>query len=83
MFASAAGLLFQFHFGTIKRLKWAGISFLSSYFNSTLVRLKGLCFTIILIPLPEFQFHFGTIKSEQDHEDSHRGYMISIPLWYD
>ncbi len=42
----------------------------TSYFNSTLVRLK-LYIVFISIALPqEFQFHFGTIKTDMYQDDN-------------
>ena len=72
---------FQFHYGTIKSSVPVWSSSKSSYFNSTMVRLKDNK-TIYYRILSVFQFHYGTIKSEQTVL---HGYVlrISIPLWYD
>ena len=55
-------LLFQFHYGTIKRSPLCCSGLLPLNFNSTMVRLKAApkgCWLNLLI----FQFHYGTIKS--------------------
>ena len=54
--------VFQFHYGTIKSHEFLFILELSSYFNSTMVRLKGRTCGFHDSKGVQFQFHYGTIK---------------------
>ena len=57
--------LFQFHYGTIKSCESESGNGLFNYFNSTMVRLKGiLC--ILKRGNWVFQFHYGTIKRKKN-----------------
>ena len=53
---------FQFHYGTIKSGRRSLLSVSLEYFNSTMVRLKGINEAIAQSEM-KFQFHYGTIKS--------------------
>ena len=54
--------LFQFHYGTIKRILPDNRHSRLPNFNSTMVRLKAER-NIRDAVISEFQFHYGTIKS--------------------
>ena len=56
----------KFHYGAIKSLDIQCFDdlFLTN-FNSTMVRLKGLQFRLLLHRPLIFQFHYGTIKSNE------------------
>ena len=56
--------VFQFHYGTIKSLPHPRSPNNNSYFNSTMVRLKGVAL-VDEDGRALFQFHYGTIKSLQ------------------
>ena len=74
-------VLFQFHYGTIRR-KWdVNIDKLIENFNSTMVRLEGLRLCTGLLK-NLFQFHYGTIRSFTLRNKEEK-LEISIPLWYD
>ena len=74
-------LIFQFHYGTIKRNNRNNTRNFNLYFNSTMVRLKVLAASVAASNLG-FQFHYGTIKR---FTACRCGIItaISIPLWYD
>ena len=55
-------ILFQFHYGTIKREGDKKEAVTRLYFNSTMVRLKALAAEEDY-KQQIFQFHYGTIKS--------------------
>ena len=55
--------IFQFHYGTIKRLNYLEPQLQQSYFNSTMVRLKVFDVKVTRNLDVKFQFHYGTIKS--------------------
>ena len=75
--------MFQFHFGTIDRLRQIKESPASTLFQfhfGTIDSTKSSDENSIVI---EFQFHFGTIDRKGgcilQQEKKH----VSIPLWYD
>ena len=74
--------LFQFHYGTIKRLSPPSSVTNQCYFNSTMVRLKDIDYRF-KVDTYEFQFHYGTIKRQAVKRTLMRIHTISIPLWYD
>ena len=54
--------IFQFQYGAIKRGSSLPVNLMFFYFNSSMVRLKGIA-TSLWIFLREFQFQYGAIKS--------------------
>ena len=64
-FGIAYVTLFQFHYGTIKRILEHSITGKVIYFNSTMVRLKENQSVVPARVASVFQFHYGTIKSKR------------------
>ena len=54
--------MFQFHYGTIKSTMPMLFTETDIRFNSTMVRLKGVCAPYVFSAFSLFQFHYGTIK---------------------
>ena len=70
---ASAYLQFQFHYGTIKRVRLQMVLTSWIYFNSTMVRLKASQ-PADIAGKGVFQFHYGTIKSANKGDkifDSH------------
>ena len=73
--------VFQFHTGSIKRIRLGHLIPEHRRFNSILVRLKVRTQGITEAELV-FQFHTGSIKSQGTRCRSSRDY-VSIPYWFD
>ena len=61
-FGQGYGVLFQFHYGSIKGLRPVMNGIFLDYFNSTMVRLKGNHENHTSGCILVFQFHYGSIK---------------------
>ncbi len=80
--ADKAGVVvFQFQYGTIKRIKAHNNVYSTLRFNSNMVQLRVLC-SIYPQPCRLFQFQYGTIKRKHQPEKKKRKKVVSIPIWY-
>ncbi len=75
--------VFQFQHGTIKSHHRIRLILPGWYFNSNMVRLKGLALGETSATAYRFQFQHGTIKRIRHHFSGRLIIYISIPTWYD
>ncbi len=59
-------MLFQFHYGSVKRVGRQRKMLILVNFNSTMVRLKEVNHASICVEIYGFQFHYGSVKSVKE-----------------